>query len=135
MGRKKVYYKKPNYKKLIFNLIREKYISLLIGLLVSYFLAFLIYQNFFAKRLKNLNLQVNLPKNLNLIKKITPTPYLKKTKKEKKPKTYTVKEGDSLSSIAEKFYGDLYQWPKILEANNLLNPDLLEVGMVLVIPD
>ena len=135
MGRKKVYYKKPNYKKLIFNLIREKYISLLIGLLVSYFLAFLIYQNFFAKRLKNLNLQVNLPKNLNLIKKITPTPSLSKAKKEKKPKTYVVQEGDSLSSIAEKFYGDLYQWPKILEANNLLNPDLLEVGMVLVIPD
>jgi nucleoid-associated protein YgaU len=133
MGRKKVYYIKEDYKKLIVNLLREKYVSLIIGLFVSYFFASLIYQNFFLKNFKNL--KVALPKNINLLKKPTPTPYLSKAKKEKKPKTYVVQEGDSLSSIAEKFYGDLYKWPKLMEANRLSNPDIIEVGMVLVIPD
>jgi len=132
MGRKKVYYKKEDYKKLIVNLLREKYVSLIIGLFVSYFFASLIYQNFFLKNFKNLKMA--LPKNINLLKKPTPTAYLSKAKKEKKPKTYVVQEGDSLSSIAEKFYGDLYQWPKLMEANRLTNPNILEVGMVLVIP-
>jgi nucleoid-associated protein YgaU len=132
MGRKKVYYKKEDYQKLIVNLLREKYVSLIIGLFVSYFFASLIYQNFFLKNFKNL--KVALTKNINLLKKPTPTPYLSKAKKEKKPKTYVVKEGDSLSSIAEKFYGDLYKWPKLMEANRLSNPNMIEVGMVLVIP-
>jgi nucleoid-associated protein YgaU len=133
MGRKKVYYKKEDYKKLIVNLLREKYVSLIIGLFVFYFFTSLIYQNFFLKNFKNL--KMTLPKNFNLLKKPTPTPYLSKAKKEKKPKTYVVQEGDSLSSIAEKFYGDLYKWPKLMEANRLSNPDIIEVGMVLFIPD
>jgi len=132
MGKKKVYYKKEDYKKLIFNLLKEKYLSLIIGFFVSYFFASLIYQNFIVKNFKNF--KVTLPKDINLFKKITPTPSLSKAKKEKKTKTYVVQEGDSLSSIAEKFYGDLYQWPKLMEANKLTNPDLIEVGMVLVIP-
>jgi len=132
MGKKKVYYKKEDYKNLIFNLLKEKYLSLIIGILVLYFFASLIYQNFIVKNFKNF--KVTLPKDINLFKKITPTPSLSKAKKEKKPKTYVVQEGDSLSSIAEKFYGDLYQWPKLMEANKLTNPDLIEVGMVLVIP-
>jgi nucleoid-associated protein YgaU len=132
MGRKKVYYKKEDYKKLIVNLLREKYVSLIIGLFVSYFFASLIYKNFFLKNFKNL--KVAFPKNINLLKKPTPTAYLSKAKKEKKPKTYVVQEGDSLSSIAEKFYGDLYKWPKLMEANRLTNPNMIEVGMVLIIP-
>ncbi len=47
---------------------------------------------------------------------------------------YIVQPGDSLSLIAQKVYGDLYAWPKILQANNLQNPDQIEVGMILNIP-
>lgn len=47
---------------------------------------------------------------------------------------YVVQPGDSLSLIAQKAYGDLYLWPKILRANNLTNPDQIEVGMILNIP-
>ncbi len=47
---------------------------------------------------------------------------------------YVVQPGDSLSLIAFKVYGDLYAWPRILQANNLLYPDMIEVGMVLSIP-
>ena len=47
---------------------------------------------------------------------------------------YVVQPGDSLSIIAQKVYGDLFAWPRILQANNLLNADQIEVGMVLTIP-
>lgn len=47
---------------------------------------------------------------------------------------YVVQPGDSLSLIAQKVYGDLYAWPKILQANKLTNPDQIEIGTVLIIP-
>ncbi|EKE14651.1 MAG: hypothetical protein ACD_12C00363G0003, partial [uncultured bacterium] len=47
---------------------------------------------------------------------------------------YIVQPGDSLSIIAQKVYGDLFAWPKIMNANNLLTPDSIEAGMVLIIP-
>ncbi|MBI3103779.1 LysM peptidoglycan-binding domain-containing protein [Candidatus Daviesbacteria bacterium] len=48
--------------------------------------------------------------------------------------TYTVVAGDWLSKIADRAYGDLYAYDKIAKANNIQNPDLIEVGMVLTIP-
>lgn len=47
---------------------------------------------------------------------------------------YIVQPGDSLSIIAQKVYGDLSAWPKIMNANNLSTPDSIEAGMVLIIP-
>lgn len=47
---------------------------------------------------------------------------------------YVVQPGDSLSIISQKVYGDIFSWPKILQANNLTNADQIEVGMVLSIP-
>lgn len=51
-----------------------------------------------------------------------------------KTATYTVQEGDSISSIALKAYGDINAWPRIAQANKLANPENIEVGMVLTIP-
>ena len=51
-----------------------------------------------------------------------------------KGKTYTVKEGDSLASIALESYGDPNAWTIIAKANNLPNGNAIEVGMVLKIP-
>lgn len=48
--------------------------------------------------------------------------------------TYTVVEDDWLSKIAGRAYGDIYAYQKIADANNIQNPDLIEVGMVLTIP-
>ena len=53
--------------------------------------------------------------------------------------TYTVQPGDSLSTIAQKFYGsgEITFWRKIYEANKAVigaDPTHIEVGMVLVIP-
>ena len=45
-----------------------------------------------------------------------------------------VKEGDSLSSLAMRFYGDSRQWRTLAEANDLLNQGELRVGQFLRIP-
>ena len=47
---------------------------------------------------------------------------------------YTVKPGDSLASIAHEVYGDLNAWVRIAQANNITNPDNLEIGTTLTIP-
>ena len=51
-------------------------------------------------------------------------------------RTYTVKPGDSLSKIAEQFYGKASGYNRIFEANRdkLSNPDKISAGQELVIP-
>jgi len=49
-------------------------------------------------------------------------------------KTYTVKLGDTLSSIAAAEYGSPAQWRPIASANQIDNPRTLTPGRVLVIP-
>jgi nucleoid-associated protein YgaU len=48
--------------------------------------------------------------------------------------TYTVVEGDWLSTIAARAYGDVMSYQKIAQSNNITNPDLIEPGMVLKLP-
>lgn len=50
------------------------------------------------------------------------------------PTTHTVVEGETLWSIAEKFYNSGYNWITIAEANNLSNPDWVDAGQVLSLP-
>lgn len=49
---------------------------------------------------------------------------------------YVVKKGDSLSKIAEEFYGDKMLYPKIFEANRnvLSDPNKIRPGQKLRIP-
>jgi nucleoid-associated protein YgaU len=57
-------------------------------------------------------------------------------KTEGKQQTYTVKKGDSLSKIAQQFYGSSKKWRRIVEANKdkLGQSQVLRAGMTLVIP-
>lgn len=48
--------------------------------------------------------------------------------------SYTVQSGDWLSKIAGRAYGDIFAFDKIAKANNISNPDKIEIGMVLKIP-
>jgi len=50
--------------------------------------------------------------------------------------SYTVQQGDTLSRIAGKVYGDANKWDVILEANKntLKRPENIRVGQTLVIP-
>ena len=50
---------------------------------------------------------------------------------------HEVLEGDTLSALAKKYYGDASKYPKIFDANRdvLDNPDLIRVGQRLRIPE
>jgi len=48
--------------------------------------------------------------------------------------TYKVVKGDHLWGIAERAYGDGYKWVEIAKANELANPNLIEVDQVLKLP-
>jgi Tfp pilus assembly protein FimV len=50
------------------------------------------------------------------------------------PQTYTVQSGDTLWSIATKFYGNGSKYPLILRANDMAENERLSVGVTLVIP-
>ncbi len=49
---------------------------------------------------------------------------------------YTVKEGDTIRSIAKDFYGTIFKWRLIYEANydSMVGTDMIYVGQVLQIP-
>jgi nucleoid-associated protein YgaU len=49
---------------------------------------------------------------------------------------YTVVKGDTLSAIAQRFYGKASLWKRIHQANTdqISNPDLIRPGQVLKIP-
>ena len=51
--------------------------------------------------------------------------------------THTVAKGESLSKIAKHYYDDLMKYKQIFEANRdqLSDPDKIEVGQVLTIPN
>ena len=51
--------------------------------------------------------------------------------------THTVQKGESLSKIAKHYYGDMMKYKQIFEANRnqLDDPDQIEVGQVLTIPN
>jgi nucleoid-associated protein YgaU len=55
-------------------------------------------------------------------------------KPENLPNTYKVEKGDTLWSIAEKLFKSGYNFIDIAEANSLTNPNAIEVGQDLVIP-
>ena len=47
---------------------------------------------------------------------------------------YVVKSGDNLSNISKSFYGNSNDYTKIAQANNIANPDKIQVGQQLRIP-
>ena len=51
--------------------------------------------------------------------------------------TYTVVRGDCLWKLAKRFYGDARRWVDIYAANafQIKNPNLIRIGMELIIPD
>lgn len=54
---------------------------------------------------------------------------------KKRPKSYVVKKGDTLQSIAKRFYGDTKAWRRIADANKIKKPKAqLKVGRKLKLP-
>lgn len=52
-------------------------------------------------------------------------------------RTHTVKSGDTLSRISNSYYSDGYYYPVIMLASKdiVADPDKIEPGMILIIPD
>lgn len=51
-----------------------------------------------------------------------------------KPKTYTVRKGDTLAGIAARLLGKSARWTEIAKLNSLRNPNSLKVGQKLKLP-
>ena len=49
-------------------------------------------------------------------------------------KTHTVVAGDTLFNIAAQYLGDGNRYTELAAANNIANPDHIEVGQVITIP-
>ncbi|MGH9195607.1 MAG: LysM peptidoglycan-binding domain-containing protein [Acidimicrobiia bacterium] len=68
----------------------------------------------------------------------SPTPQQTQSQQTEGPKvegeTYTVKEGDSLRSIAIKFYGDGRLSDYLAEFNKIADPSKIRVGQKIIIP-
>ena len=48
--------------------------------------------------------------------------------------TYEVVRGDNLWTIAVRAYGDGFRWVEIARENNLVNPNLIHAGNILILP-
>ncbi len=103
----------------------QSIVSIILGVLIVVVLGISIF-NFLNKPSQNLgpasqtqNLQNNQTADVS---------------KDNLPGKYTVKEGDTLFDIAQNYYGDGYQYPKIAEANKIANPDVITTGQVIDIP-
>jgi len=49
-------------------------------------------------------------------------------------KKYTIQTGDTLGSIAEKFYNDPMKYKEIAKANKIANPNVISAGRELILP-
>lgn len=54
---------------------------------------------------------------------------------QQQPRTYTIRKGDLLSSIALRFYGNARLWRKIADANGIPDPRRIHPDQVIVIPE
>jgi nucleoid-associated protein YgaU len=67
----------------------------------------------------------------------TNSPEIRTDVNEASSGSYTVREGDTLSAIAQREYGDANEWRRIYEANRdqIQDPDLIHPGQELDIPN
>ena len=98
----------------------DSYVSLALGLAVVLVVGMITFNYFKAK----MNPTSNLADKSEASKDTTNS-----------SNNYTVIEGDTLWSIAEKKYNSGYKWTDIAKANNLADAGLIEKGQVLVMPE
>ncbi len=82
------------------------------------------------------------PKEVQKTEKVTPKaevvtqPVQKKApvKPEERPKTYKMKNGDTLMKIARRFYGDASYAVDIINANHFSDPNNVHIGTEIILP-
>ena len=98
--------------------LQENYAGLILGAIIVIILGLLIV-NFFSRKNEDISdgQQVDLSQQ-----------------EESKPEEYKVVANDSLSKLADKFYGDIELWPVLARENNIANPNIIHVDSTLKIP-
>ena len=105
--------------------LNQSYVSLALGIAVVLIIGFLA---LFFLRDKN-GLQ-----NVSIRDILTGDRDAQDEQVDNAPKEYIVKDGDNLWMIAENHYKSGYNWIDIAKANNLTDPNLIEAGQKLNIP-
>lgn len=54
---------------------------------------------------------------------------------EDKGRVYIVQKGDTLGTISKRYFGNAKDYLQVANANNISNPDLIEVGQKIIIPE
>jgi len=116
--------------------LNESAISTVLGAAVIIIVGILIFNYFKAEPQQSDEVLMEEEFTLEEGEPATESAEMAKEKSKPVPsKTYTVAKGDHLWKIAQNAYNDGYQWVKIAQANNLANPNYLEEGQELNIPE
>ncbi len=116
----------PQDLRSVLKMLQDKFPNFLLGVTVLLIIVLFI-SVFFKKDQKGKTVAGNWTKIFARKEQPAPTA-------QKRERTYSVKQGDYLWTIAEDAYGSGYNAYDIANANKLQNPDLIEVGQVLVLP-
>lgn len=105
---------------------QENYASFILGAIIVVILGLLV-ANFISNRNKSIDGDGT--------QTVSESPKAAAEKNaQAKPGEYKVVSGDSLSKIADKYYGDMMMWPVIAQANKISNPNIIEVDTTLKVP-
>lgn len=100
----------------------ESYISITLGFLVVIVAGFLAYNFFTQGKPEGESAQTTKDKQKQMEEvNILPT-------------THTVSAGETLWSIAQRYYNSGYNWVTLASENKLTNPDYLLAGQILTVP-
>ncbi len=111
-------------------LLNESVVSMLLGALVVILLGLLAFNYFKNHQATNPVGPTETQKSEETLKNELTGP----ASAVNLPATYTVVSGDTLWSIAEKYYSSGYNYMDIAKANNITDSTKLEVGQQLTIP-
>ena len=116
-------------KKNLSNMLNESVVSMLLGALVVVLVGLLAYNFFKNRQTVNPTTPIETEQSEQALngELATPAATVKQTT------VYTVVSGDSLWSIAEKFYGDGHKYGDLAKINNISNPRAIEVGQKITI--
>lgn len=104
--------------------LKQSYLNLFLGFLIVLVIGVLVF-NYFKTEPGNLGPAEQTVAEQTTQPDVTP---------ENLPGKYTVKEGDTLFLVSEKYYKDGSYFVNIAQENKLSNPDMLLAGQVLEIP-
>src|SRR3989344_204813 len=108
-----------NYQDQLIEKIRENYLSIALGLLVLLVAVSIVFR----------------ANDTMLTKKSKEVAEEAQKAAQLAGREYVVKKGESVSSIARDQLGSLDQTQAIVDANKLENPERIEVGQKLILPD